>query len=157
MFYQYDWKNTTINQFDDTQLKAAYTSLWDYSGTSVVKNLNGLSYGTTNTSMIGLALQCYTASKGVNISYNNYTCPTFSTISTAIKAKQPVSLNVFYTKPNGQVEGHTVFVQGIMSGTSGGKYYNFVVMYDGRTVLNILIIVPSTLKNYSATTFSKKI
>ena len=145
------------NSANDAELRSAYNSLWNYSGTTVYSTSNGISYGGTQPNRIGPALVSYARDKGMNLTSQRIVSPTFSDIQTRIAQSYPVAFTYFYYKPNGTVEGHTVFAQGVLSGTINGAQTNFLVVadgwYDSATYFNYTSI-PRTLQSYEITGWS---
>lgn len=145
------------NSANDAELRTAYNSLWNYSGTTVSSTSNGISYGGTQPSRIGPALVSYARDKGMNLTSQRIISPSFSDIQTRIAQSYPVAFTYFYYRPNGTVGGHTVFAQGALSGTINGAQTNFLVVadgwYDSATYFNYTSI-PRTLQSYEITGWS---
>jgi hypothetical protein len=120
------------NSANDAELRSAYNSLWNYSGTTVYSTSNGISYGGTQPNRIGPALVSYARDKGMNLTSQRIVSPTFSDIQTRI-------------------------AQGALSGTINGAQTNFLVVadgwYDSATYFNYTSI-PRTLQSYEITGWS---
>lgn len=148
-----------FNSGNDSELKVAYNSLWNYSGTTVSSTNNGISYGGTQPDQIGPALVKYAKDKSVSLTYQRKVSPSFSDIQTKIAQSYPVAFTYFYYKPNGSIGGHTVFTQGALSGTMNGAQANFIVVADGwyenATYLNYSTI-PKTLQSYEISSWTGK-
>ena len=148
-----------FNSGNDSELKVAYNSLWNYSGTTVSSTNNGISYGGTQPDQIGPALVKYAKDKSVSLTYKRKVSPSFSDIQTKIAQSYPVAFTYFYYKPNGSIGGHTVFTQGALSGTMNGAQANFIVVADGwyenATYLNYSTI-PKTLQSYEISSWTGK-
>ncbi|MGM0123557.1 hypothetical protein IGI37_000929 [Enterococcus sp. AZ194] len=89
--------------------------------------------GATLTKNIGPALVSYAKEKGVTLKQTTTQSPSFSLIQTAIAQSYPVALSVIYNKKDGGVSGHTVFVQGAMTGKRGKTTNNFIALANGWT------------------------
>ncbi|WP_143141676.1 hypothetical protein [Enterococcus caccae] len=149
-----DWKND--------ELKGAYNRIWALSGTTndgarregILKG-SLIQYGTTPTNKIGSTIVNFAREKKkINLSYNTRKSPTFISLQTDIKNKRAVAYSYWVKNKKGQVNGHTVFVQGTMTGKKGNATHNFIVLADGwgydARYMNYSTI-PQTLNGSEAT------
>ncbi|MCB5950578.1 hypothetical protein LI951_00700 [Enterococcus sp. BWT-B8] len=144
----YNFYSTAV----ESQYKAAYDRLWTLAYTS--------NEGLTQTRYIGPALVNYAREKGVTLTQTTTPSPSFVLIQNAIAQSYPVALSVFYNKTNGGgVSGHTVFVQGTMTGKRGQTMNNFIILSNGWTASATYMnysTVPSTLYSYEAAIWKGK-
>lgn len=110
-----------------------YMELWERTNTEIIEQSGGITYGSTDSTVVGAGFVDFCKSRGISLSEKTVENPAYNFFTACVNSGQMSLIHAGLSQSDGSYIGHTMTVEGYaqIRANSSGNVINTLMIYDG--------------------------